>query len=130
MVVDLRDHRLIYVGPRNHVTAIGDYTEDLVAAYRSHFGDVAEVRVSGPGDETWADVRRVRKQVRELVASWPAGKVLVHSEIGCGMLSPFWSIAGLRASNPANAGLRHGHGSTPIAHRRSQYSLQSLSSHQ
>ena len=96
MVVDLRDHRLIYVGPRNHVTAIGDYTEDLVAAYRSHFGDVAEVRVSGPGDETWADVRRVRKQVRELVASWPAGKVLVHSEIGCGMLSPFWSIAGLR----------------------------------
>jgi glycosyltransferase involved in cell wall biosynthesis len=41
-------------------------------------------------------VRRVRKQVRELVASWPTGKVLVHSEIGCGMLSPFWSIAGLR----------------------------------
>jgi len=95
MAVDLKDYRLIYVGPRNHVTAIGDYTEDLVAALRSHFGDVAEVRVSGPGDETWADVRRVRRQVRDLVAGWPAGRVLVHSEIGCGMLSPFWSIAGL-----------------------------------
>jgi len=95
MAVDLRDYRLIYVGPRNHVTAIGDYTEDLVKAYRSHFGDVAEVRVAGPGDETWADVRRVRKQIRDLVASWPTGRVLVHSEIGCGMLSPFWSIAGL-----------------------------------
>ena len=95
MAVDLRDYRLIYVGPRNHVTAIGDYTEDLVRAYRSHFGDVAEVRVAGPGDETWADVRRVRKQIRDLVASWPTGRVLVHSEIGCGMLSPFWSIAGL-----------------------------------
>ncbi|MCV7421975.1 glycosyltransferase family 4 protein [Mycobacterium yunnanensis] len=95
MAVDLKDYRLIYVGPRNHVTAIGDYTEDLVEAYRSHFGDVAEVRVSGPGDETWADVRRVRKRIRDLVASWPVGKVLVHSEIGCGMLSPFWSIAGL-----------------------------------
>ncbi|HET7739887.1 MAG TPA: glycosyltransferase [Mycobacterium sp.] len=95
MAVDLEDYRLVYIGPRNHVTAIGDYTEDLVAAFRPHFGDVAEVRVSGPGDETWADVRRVRKKVRDLVASWPAGKVLVHSEIGCGMLSPFWSIAGL-----------------------------------
>jgi len=95
MAVDLRDYRLIYVGPRNHVTAIGDYTEDLVKAYRSHFGDVAEVRVAGPGDETWADVRRVRKRIRDLVASWPTGRVLVHSEIGCGMLSPFWSIAGL-----------------------------------
>jgi hypothetical protein len=30
---------------------------------------------------------------------------------------------------PANAGLRHGHGWAPIAHRKSQYSLQSLSSH-
>lgn len=95
MAVDLKDYRLVYIGPRNHVTAVGDYTEDLVEAFRPHFGDVAEVRVSGPGDETWADVRRVRKQVRDLVAAWPAGKVLVHSEIACGMLSPFWSIAGL-----------------------------------
>jgi glycosyltransferase involved in cell wall biosynthesis len=52
--------------------------------------------VAGPGDETWADVRAVRKQVRDLVESWPAGRVLVHSEIACGMLSPFWSIAGLK----------------------------------
>lgn len=96
MAVDLKEYRLIYVGPRNHVTAIGDYTEDLTAAFRPHFGDVAGVRVSGPGDETWADVRNVRRQIRSLVDSWPAGKVLVHSEIGCGMLSPFWSIAGLK----------------------------------
>lgn len=95
MSVDLHDYRLVYIGPRNHVTAIGDYTEDLIAAYRPHFGEVSEVRVSGPGDETWADVRRVRARVRELVASASGGKVLVHSEIGCGMLSPFWSIAGL-----------------------------------
>jgi len=96
MATDLKSYRLIYIGPRNHVTAVGDYTEDLAEAFRPHFGDVAEVRVSGPGDETWADVRAVRKQVRDLVASWPAGRVLVHSEIACGMLSPFWSIAGLK----------------------------------
>jgi polysaccharide biosynthesis protein PslF len=95
MAVDLKDYRLVYIGPRNHVTAIGDYAEDLVAAFRPHFGEVVGVRVSGPGDETWDDVRRVRRQVRELVASAPGGKVLVHSEIGCGMLSPFWALAGL-----------------------------------
>jgi glycosyltransferase involved in cell wall biosynthesis len=84
------------VGPRNHVTAIGDYTEDLIEAFRPFFGDVVGVRVSGPGDETWADVRRVRQQIKSLIDSWPNGKVLVHSEIGCGMLSPFWSVAGLK----------------------------------
>jgi glycosyltransferase involved in cell wall biosynthesis len=96
MATDLTSYRLIYIGPRNHVTAVGDYTEDLAEAFRPHFGDVAEVRVSGPGDETWADIRAVRKQVRDLVESWPAGRVLVHSEIACGMMSPFWSIAGLK----------------------------------
>jgi glycosyltransferase involved in cell wall biosynthesis len=96
MAADLKSYRLVYIGPRNHVTAVGDYTEDLAEAFRPHFGDVAEVRVSGPGDETWADIRAVRKQVRDLVGSWPAGRVLVHSEIACGMMSPFWSIAGLK----------------------------------
>ena len=95
MTADLKGYRLVYIGPRNHVTAVGDYTEDLIEAFRPHFADVVGVRVSGPGDETWADVRRVRKQVRDLIASSPTGRVLVHSEIACGMLSPFWSIAGL-----------------------------------
>ena len=96
MPVDLTDYRLVYVGPRNSVTAVGDYTEDLAQALRPHFGSVAEVRVSGPGDEDWADVRDVRRQVRRLIDSAPAGRVLVHSEIACGMLSPFWSLAGLK----------------------------------
>jgi glycosyltransferase involved in cell wall biosynthesis len=96
MSVDLKSYRLIYIGPRNHVTAVGDYTEDLVEAFRPHFGDVAEVRVSGPGDETLAEIRRVRREVRDKIAGWPAGRVLVHSEIACGMMSPFWSIAGLK----------------------------------
>jgi glycosyltransferase involved in cell wall biosynthesis len=96
MATDLKGYRLIYIGPRNHVTAVGDYAEDLAEAFRPHFADVAEVRVSGPGDETLAEIRSVRQRVRELIAEWPAGRVLVHSEIACGMMSPFWSIAGLK----------------------------------
>ncbi|HEV7419381.1 MAG TPA: glycosyltransferase [Mycobacterium sp.] len=96
MAADLKGYRLVYIGPRNHVTAVGDYTEDLAEAFRPHFGDVAEVRVSGPGDETLAEIRRVRREVRDRIAGRPAGRVLVHSEIACGMMSPFWSIAGLK----------------------------------
>lgn len=95
MTIALGDYRLVYIGPRNGVTAIGDYAEDLIRELRPHFGEVCEVRVSGPGDETLAEVRRVRRTVKDLVAQGPTGRVLVHSEIGCGMMSPFWSIAGL-----------------------------------
>jgi glycosyltransferase involved in cell wall biosynthesis len=96
MTGPLSDHRLVFIGPRNGVTAIGDYSEDLTTALRPHLGEVCEVRVSGPGDETLAEIRRVRQTVKDLVAQGPPGRVLVHSEIGCGMMSPFWAIAGLK----------------------------------
>jgi polysaccharide biosynthesis protein PslF len=96
MTAALGDYRLVYIGPRNGVTAVGDYAEDIITALRPHFGEVAEVRTAGPGDETLADIMRVRHTVRNLVAQGPPGRVLVHAEIACGMMSEFWSIVGLK----------------------------------
>jgi len=97
MAVTLQDYRLVFVGPANGKTAVGDYSEDFVTGVRAHFGEVVEVRTGGPGDESVADVRRYRKAVAAHVAQGKPGRVLVHAELSTAALAPFWSTARLKA---------------------------------
>ncbi|MCV7283136.1 glycosyltransferase [Mycolicibacterium flavescens] len=91
----LNDRRLIFVGPAEGQTAVGDYSEHFVGAVRPFFRDVVEVRTAGPGGDGVADIRRYRKAVADAVRSSPGGKVLVHAELAAGGVGPFWSIVGL-----------------------------------
>ncbi|MGV0850951.1 glycosyltransferase [Mycolicibacterium phlei] len=101
-MADLRDYRLIYVGPADGETAVGDYSENLLPALRRHFGEVVERRTLAPGKETARDVLAHRRFVKEQVAQSPPGRVLVHAELAAGGISPFWATAGLRGV-PATA---------------------------
>jgi len=96
MGATLQDYRLVFVGPANGKTAVGDYAEDFVGSVRPHFGEVVEVRTGGPGDESVADLREYRRAVAAHVAQGPAGRVLVHAELSTAALAPFWSTAGLK----------------------------------
>ncbi|MGK2854553.1 MAG: glycosyltransferase family 4 protein [Microbacteriaceae bacterium] len=90
------DHRLVFVAPDEGQTAVGDYAQDLVTALRPHFGEIAEHRTAGPGQDSLADLRRHRAEVRRLVAEGPPGRTLVHAELSTGVLPTFWAIAGLK----------------------------------
>lgn len=92
----LKDFRLVFVGPAKGVTAVGDYSEDFVGGVTPYFGEVAQVRTGGPGDDSLADLRRVRRDVAAQVAAGRRHRVLVHAELSTGALAPFWSTAGLR----------------------------------
>ncbi len=92
----LQQFRLVFVAPAMGQTAVGDYSEDFVNAVRPHFGEVVEHRTPGPGAESLADVVRRRRAVARSVAEGPPGRVLVHAELSTGVLSTFWSTAGLR----------------------------------
>ncbi|MCP9273788.1 glycosyltransferase family protein [Mycolicibacterium arenosum] len=96
MGATLQDYRLVFVGPMLGHSAVGDYAEDIVTAVRPYFGDVAQVRTGGPGEDTLADARRHRRAVAQLIADAPAGRVLVHAELSTAAISPFWATAGLR----------------------------------
>jgi glycosyltransferase involved in cell wall biosynthesis len=96
MPVDLREYRLVYIGPAEGQTAVGDYAENFVNAVRPLFGEVVQRRTLGPGAETVAQVRGHRRAVADLVAGGKPGRVLVHAELAAGAVSAFWSIAGLR----------------------------------
>jgi glycosyltransferase involved in cell wall biosynthesis len=91
----LKDYRLVFVGPAEGQTAVGDYSEYFIRAVRPHFGEVKEVRTAGPGGDGVRDILKYRKAVAEAVAR-DAGPVLVHAELAAGGVAPFWSIAGLR----------------------------------
>ncbi|MUL76891.1 glycosyltransferase [Mycolicibacterium sp. CBMA 226] len=95
MPVDLREYRLVYIGPAESQTAVGDYAENFVNAVQPLFGEVVQCRTRGPGAESVADVLRCRRAVADLVAGGPPGRVLVHAELAAGAVSAFWSIAGL-----------------------------------
>lgn len=97
MTTNLGEYRLVFVGPGQGQTAVGDYAEDFVAAVKPHFRDVAEVRTLGPGGDTVRDIRRYRRTVADLVAEAP-NRVLVHAELAAGGAAPFWAIAGLRGT--------------------------------
>lgn len=92
----LKDYRLVYVGPADHETAVGDYAENLIRALRPHVGELVEHRTLGPGSESVRDVLGHRRAVADLVAGGQPGRVLVHAELAAGAVSAFWSIAGLR----------------------------------
>jgi glycosyltransferase involved in cell wall biosynthesis len=96
MAAALNQYRLVYVGPADGETAVGDYAEDFIKAVRPHFGEVAERRTPGPGGDGVRDILGHRRAVAELVRQGPPGRVLVHAELAGGGISPFWSIAGLR----------------------------------
>ena len=96
MPVDLREYRLVYIGPAERQTAVGDYAENFVNAVRPFFGEVVQCRTLGPGAESAAEVLRHRRAVAALVAGGRPGRVLVHAELAAGAVSAFWSIAGLR----------------------------------
>ena len=96
MPVDLREYRLVYIGPAERQTAVGDYAETFVNAVQPLFGEVVQCRTLGPGSESVRDIVRHRRAVADLVAGGPPGRVLVHAELAAGAVSAFWSIAGLR----------------------------------
>ncbi len=96
MPVDLREYRLVYIGPAERQTAVGDYAENFVNAVQPLFGEVVQCRTLGPGSESVRDIVRHRRAVADLVAGGPPGRVLVHAELAAGAVSAFWSIAGLR----------------------------------
>lgn len=94
----LEDYRLVFVGPAQGVTAVGDYSEDFVGGVRPYFGEVVEVRTGGPGDDTLADLRALRREVEAHVAAGRRHRVLVHAELSTGALAPFWSTAGVKGA--------------------------------
>lgn len=91
----LRQFRLVFVGPAEGQTAVGDYSEHFVGAVRPYFNDVVEVRTAGPGGDGIRDIMRYRRTVAQAVRDSPAGRVLVHAELAAGGVGPFWSIVGL-----------------------------------
>jgi hypothetical protein len=95
MAVALADYRLVFIGPAEGQTAVGDYAQNFIDAVRPHFGEMVEDRTAGPGADSLADIRRHRRAVADLVEAGPPGRVLVHAEVSTGVLSTFWSIAGL-----------------------------------
>ncbi|RUP34851.1 MAG: glycosyltransferase family 1 protein, partial [Mycolicibacterium sp.] len=95
-VASLKDYRLVYVGPADHETAVGDYAENLTRALRPHVGELVEHRTLGPGSDSAREILGHRRAVAELVAGGTPGRVLVHAELAAGAVSAFWSIAGLR----------------------------------
>lgn len=95
-MTDLKDYRLVFVGPADGETAVGDYAENLLRALRPHFGEIAERRTLAPGKERLNDIRAHRRFVKSAVAQGPPGRVLVHTELAAGGVGPFWSTAGLR----------------------------------
>jgi len=96
MATALEDYRLVFIGPAEGQTAVGDYSQNFVDAVTPYFGEVAQHRTGGPGTDSVADIRRHRKAVAGLIASGPPGRVLVHAELSTAVLAPFWSIAGLK----------------------------------
>ncbi len=96
MAVGLEDCRLVFAGPAQGRTAVGDYSENFINAIRPLVGEVAEYRTAGPGEDSVLDIMRGRWFVADLVAQGPPGRVLVHAELACGLMTPFWSIAGLK----------------------------------
>jgi glycosyltransferase involved in cell wall biosynthesis len=96
MAPTLSDFHLVFVGPAEGLTGVGDYSEDFVKAVRPHFGEVIEVRTAGPLADRIRDIRRYRRAVVDAVRQAPHGRVLVHAELAAGEVGGFWSIAGLR----------------------------------
>ncbi|MDP9167331.1 MAG: glycosyltransferase [Actinomycetota bacterium] len=89
---------MIFVGPAQGVTAVGDYSEDFVNGVKPHFDDVVEIRTGGPGDDTVAGLRALRRDVAAEVQKGRRDRVLVHAELSTGALAPFWSTAGLKGA--------------------------------
>ena len=96
MPAAMHDYRLIFVGPENGRTGVGDYSQTFVDNVRPHFGEVCEVRTLGPGEDRVADIRRYRRQLGRYIAGGRPGRVLVHGELAAGGAGPFWTIAGHR----------------------------------
>ena len=96
MSANLKDCRLVFVGPAQSKTAVGDYSDGFIAAVRPYFGELVEVRTGGPDDDGIADIRRYRRAVRKLVAEGEPGRVLVHAEIAAGQVGSFWATQGLK----------------------------------
>ncbi|MCT7660888.1 glycosyltransferase family 1 protein [Mycobacterium deserti] len=94
-IVDLKKYRLVFVGPADGQTAVGDYSEDLLHHLQPYFGEIVQRRTLGPGGETARSVWQHRKAVAEHVAVGPPGRVLVHAELAAGGIAPFWSTVGL-----------------------------------
>ena len=95
-MANLLDHRLVFVGNADGITAVGDYSQNFIEGVRPHFGDVVEFRTGGPGDYTLAGVRELRRAVRAAVEAEPSDRVLVHAELSAGALGPFWATFGLK----------------------------------
>lgn len=94
--MQLKDYRLVFVGPRLGQTAVGDYSEAFIEAVRPYFRDLIEVRTGGPGVDGVREISSYRAAVAKAVADAPDGKVLVHAESAAGGVGPFWAVAGIR----------------------------------
>ena len=95
MSASLKDHRLVFVGPAEGQTAVGDYSENFVRAVRPYFGDVVEVRTAGPGGDAVRDIVRYRRAVADAVRQGQPGRVLLHAELAAGGVAAFWCMVGL-----------------------------------
>lgn len=102
MSASLKDHRLVFVGPAEGQTAVGDYSENFVRAVRPYFGDVVEVRTAGPGGDGVRDILRYRRAVADAIDQGPPGRVLLHAELAAGGVAAFWCMVG-RGDVPATA---------------------------
>lgn len=83
---------LVYVAPRTGTSGVSDYADDILVEARRVFGRVVEVRHGGAGQDSFADVRRVRREIRDAVRA-ADGPVVVQTEHSGGVLAPFWGLA-------------------------------------
>ncbi|MFV1363014.1 hypothetical protein AAHH97_06060 [Mycolicibacterium elephantis] len=104
MTTNLREYRLVFVGPAEGQTAVGDYAQDFVTAVKPHFGDVAEVRTRGPGGDRVRDILAYRRAVAALVAEaptdWPSPPWSPRRPTGSSCTAR-WPRAGPRRSGPS-----------------------------
>ncbi|GAA2070719.1 glycosyltransferase [Williamsia deligens] len=98
----LQRARLVVVAPRVGVGGVGDYSQDVIDAVAPFVGEVVEHRTGMPGEDTVADLRRLRTEVARSVEEAP-GPVVVHTELSGGAVAGFWGTAGLPRHVPVTA---------------------------
>lgn len=86
--------RVIFLAPRGGGSGIGDHATHLLDLVRDSV-DVVELRHGMPGEETFAQMMRFRREVQDLVLQSPPG-VVVHAEVGGGASQSYWAMRRLR----------------------------------
>lgn len=92
---DLSSISLIHLAPRSGTSGVGDHADDFAAAVAPHVAEVIPLRHGPPREDGVADVRRVRRALREALDERRGSPVVVHAELSGGSVASLWAMSGL-----------------------------------